>query len=443
MQLGFQLAQVQSLKLALTPAIQQSIHILQLSNLELVELLQDKALENPVIEIEWDEGMHQFFTSTSKVHHVQNIDPIMNIETNVKAIDEYIVEQVRLEYNDISPFLLKAITFLAGNINETGYLSISLKEASLICFISLEIMEKALKMIQQVDPAGIGARNLKECLLIQIMRDPYAEPYAFDVVQHYLDELAQGDFAYIARGLKISSQQVHNVLSYIQEFDPKPGLHYTKHSDHQKMYIISDAIVERIDDKWTVRMNNQYVPKMLINKPYLEQMKACKDSTANKYLKEQVQFAESILYSIGQREQTLTKVIETIVKKQMRFMEQGVLSLVPLQLQDIADVLDLHISTVSRAVKNKYIQTPHGIFELKSFFSTGLATTEGEMVSSNHVMQRIKELVEQESCSKPLSDQTIADQLFEEGIRVARRTVVKYRQQMRIPPSSYRKIKNA
>lgn len=434
MQLGQYLNQEQHVRVTMTPELKQSIFILQLSNLQLNSYLRELEAENPLIEIEWADN--SYFASHKKSDHsaFNQADSLSSTSVSRGTLEDWIMDQLRMiEY---SPEEFKAVSYYAGNLDEAGYLSVSLEEASYALNMPPELLESALEKLQSFDPPGIGGRNLRECLALQIRRDPDAHPEALKVVELYLEDLAKGKHDKIANELDIDIQEVSNILDYIRSLNPRPGLEF---GQSEQQNIVVDAKVYLEKNNYVIEMNRQIAPKVSINTSYLQLLKKKWDREVARYYQEKLRSAEWLIRSLDHRSHTLFKVIYVIVEEQFTFLHEGISGLKPMKLKSIAQKLGIHESTVSRAVKNKFIDTPRGIFELKYFFSNGIQTAEGEQVSSKIIKNRIKDLIAEEDKKKPLSDQKIAFLLNKKGIQISRRTVAKYREEEHILSSSLRR----
>ncbi|MEB3101707.1 RNA polymerase factor sigma-54 [Ferviditalea candida] len=439
MNVEFRLDQLQSQKLLMTPELQQSIQVLQYSADELFSFLQEQANENPIIEIDWP-----FFDANRKRktkgsnHNDENMDLIANLSGQADTLEERIMNQLRLI--DYTPELFKAVSFFAGNLDDSGYLTISLSEAEQYLHLPAPTIERALHILQSFDPPGIGARDLRECLMLQIARDPNAPDMAEQIVQEHLDQLAKGKFDKIAKDTGISKEEVISILEYIRTLNPKPYASYGSVSEGP--LIVDARIVLHPVSRQLLIITDKSLPKITVS---MDLRSTCKSGDGDQFhdiLQEKIKSANWLIRSIEHRSITLQKVIRAIVDEQYEFFTNESAGLKPLGLKVISEKLGLHESTISRAVRNKYIDTPKGIFELRFFFSNAISTSEGQQVSSRIVKTRIRELIEAEKRTKPLSDQKIADLLEKEGIPISRRTVAKYREEERILPSSLRKIQS-
>ena len=331
--------------------------------------------------------------------------------------------------------------YLIWNINEDGYLSCALEVVAQNLAVPAEKVEKVLRRIQHFDPTGIGARNLQECLLIQLEdRVPRFE-LAVEVIKNHFDDFTNKRFEKIAKKLEIDLETIKEVVDEVTVLNPKPGEGYI--SPHLNV-VVPDLTVERDGEEFRIIMHDSNVPHLRINNRYkdlLLRKASTKDQAkeAREFVKKRLESARWLINSIHQRRLTIMKVMEAIVNKQREFFEKGRQFIKPMILKDIADEIGMDISTVSRVTNGKYVQTEHGVFELKYFFSEGLKRDDGEDISNRRIKQRIKEIIDAEEPRKPLNDQTIANMLKTEGFNVARRTVAKYREQMMLPVSRLRR----
>ncbi|MFD2614079.1 RNA polymerase factor sigma-54 [Paenibacillus gansuensis] len=431
------LTQEQAMKTILTAELRQSVAILQMPGYELLQHLQEESRDNPLIELEYP-SERLFSMGASKRagsrHGEGGYDPLLRAKASEETLEAQLIGQ--LKWLQLRSDVFEAAVFLAGNINDQGYLDISLETASRESRFSLALLEEALTRLQALEPVGVGARTLQECLLLQVRRDDHAHPLAEIIIARYLESAAFGRCTQVAQELRVSPTAVGEAMQYIRTLDPKPGCSCCPNDTH---YIVPDAYIEKLDGTYTIRMNEKYLPKVTLSSFYhgLKWNLVCKETAA--FLKEKEKSAEWLLRSLDQRKKTLVRVIETIVEEQMAFLERGDSWLRPMSLKVIAEKLGMHESTISRAVSGKYVKLPGGMYELKYFFSAGLATFSGEAASSRGIKARIKAMVDKEDRKKPLSDQRMAELLLEEGIHIARRTVAKYREELRILPSSVRK----
>lgn len=457
MKLGYGLALEQVQKLVMTPELRQAIQLLQYTSQELNEYLEKQIEENPMLdashsgeeyenidekvkereEIDWKEYIGKYDDSSYKGQIDKNIKQpsYENFISYSPSLRENLLFQ--LNVSQIDEKAIKIGKVLIENIDENGYLATSVEQIAKDLGINVQNVENVLFLIQTFEPIGVGARNLKECLLIQIKEDKLKNPYVEVVIKDYLEDVAHNRLLKISKELNIELEEVQDICDYIKTLEPKPGRCFTSDCDQVK-YIVPDATIEFVDGEYIILINDATGPRLNINNFYKNLMRQEKDPKATEYLTDKLNSAMWIIKSIEQRRATIYNVVESILKFQMDFFKEGEKALKPLTLKDVADDIDMHESTVSRATNGKYVQTPRGLYELKYFFSTGLSSKDGEM-SSTSIKSVIKDLIEKENPKKPYSDQRISDILKEKGIKVSRRTVAKYRDEMEIPSSSIRK----
>lgn len=449
MDMGFRLIQEQQLKLTMTPQLRQAITILQYSAADLLQYVREQTEQNPLIELEepqlikaenlpesgerplsWDEENGSTFADMSRSD--EYVNPIEYYVRKDESLQQYLLDQV--QFLDLRQKERQLLEFLIGNVDENGYLEAAYDTlpADIVC--SEAEWEEAVGRLQQLEPHGVGARDLRECLLIQLHRSGVEDEHCERVIRDHLPDVAARRFQKIANHLRITVDEVEQIVAFIKSFQPKPGALFQA---HPPKYIIPDVIVSRIaPKKYVVQVNDTVLPQIHFNDAYKELQT---HREVRSFVREHIQHYQWLMRSIDQRKQTILKVTEAIVEKQLPFFEKGVSELQPLSLREIAEQLDVHESTVSRATNQKYVQTPRGVFELKYFFAQKIPTSTGEHTSDAQVKQKIQALIEAEDRSKPLSDQKIAAMLQAEGIQIARRTVAKYRDQLGILSSSKRK----
>lgn len=456
MKLGYDLALEQTQKLVMTPELRQAIQLLQFTSQELNEYLEKQIEENPLLELENTaedyENIDDFANKKEEIdwkEYIGKEDDISyrpQVDKNVKeySFENFISYSPSLRDNlffqlnvlEISQEDKKIGEILIESIDENGYLMTSVEQVAMDLNIDSERIENVLSLIQGFEPLGVGARSLKECLLIQIREDKNRHPEAEKVVEYYLEDVAYNRLSKIAKELNMDIEEVQNICDYIKTLEPKPGRSFS--DGNQVKYITPDATIEYIDGEYIIILNDVTGPRLNINNFYKELMRKGKDEKATEYLTEKLNSAMWIIKSIEQRRMTIYKVVESILKFQKDFFEIGERGLKPLTLNEVAEDIQMHESTVSRATNGKYVQTPRGLYELKFFFSSGLATSGGEM-SSTSIKSMIKDLIEQENPKKPYSDQKISDILKAKGINISRRTVAKYRDELEIPSSTARR----
>jgi RNA polymerase sigma-54 factor len=429
--------QQQTLKLAMTQELSQAIALLQYSAHELTAFLEDKALENPLLQIENGnvKPMNPLIDRNRRKHQKAEKDWIEQIADKPFSLEDYLLSQLKI--TNLSAEQLSVIRHLIQNLDENGYFLGDLDEIAQKLRVPEDIVEECLAVIQTLEPAGIGARNLQECLLMQIYYQNPDNELAQTIISEYFIPFADKKWKQISKELKITMKEIQDIFDQIQSLNPKPGAILGKETTS---YIIPDAIVEQSSEGLTVRMSDESLPRVSLNEQYYNKFKDA-NQQVNRFLQDKLQDYHWIQKSIEQRKETLTRVVAKIIEKQAAFFQKGSQYLVPMTMKEVAGELDIHESTVSRAVREKYVQTPIGTFALKSFFTSTIQTvSDEENTSSTQVKKKIETLIEKENKQKPLSDQEIVEQLkTEEGMVVSRRTIAKYRDQLGIPSSTKRK----
>ncbi|HHX77702.1 MAG TPA: RNA polymerase factor sigma-54, partial [Firmicutes bacterium] len=351
------------------------------------------------------------------------------------TLQEHLLQQLGL--SQLSPRGKMIGEFIVGNINHNGYLVGSTEELSSLIGASQKELERVLEVIQTFEPAGVGARSLRECLLIQLGELEAEAPLAREIVAGYLPQVADNRLKEIAAALNVDVHQVQAAVDIIRSLDPKPGCSFGGNRDTR--YLIADLIVEKVNNEYIVLVNDSLIPRLTINSYYRSLLQRKEENVISSFIRKRLDSALWLIRSIEHRRLTLYRVMEQIVKVQAEFFAHGINYLKPLTLKEVAEETGVHESTVSRAASNKYVQTPRGLFPLKFFFSSGLDKYNGESVSSSSIKYHLRELVGSEDASKPLSDQKMAGILRNKGILISRRTVSKYRKELNIPASGKRK----
>lgn len=434
-QQSFSQKQKQSQKLAMTQSLQQSIQVLQFSIDELAEFVETQAMENPLIEV--SEPNYALTYSKPRSSSGEELNYLSQIPDDRISLFEYLIDQVHLNYRDT--FLRDITLFLIEYIDLNGFLTIDLDEVAIKKKATKIQVLDALTLIQQLDPAGVGARNLQECLMLQTERDDSAPNLAYLILEEHFEELVNRKWPELAKALAIPVSEVQTVFDYIQTLTPTPGASF---GTTDGLYIIPDLTVKiNAQGKIKIISNRRGMPEMHFQQSYFDQMAKKADAQTQKYLNEKKQDFESLQKMVQQRGDTILRVGQAIIAHQQDFFFVDSRPIKPLILKDIAAELEIHESTVSRAVNGKYLETDFGIFELKHFFSqkVGIQNENGEDVSTDNVKVRLQTLVADEDKRKPLSDQKLVDLLKEEGLDISRRTVAKYRDALKIPSSSKRK----
>ncbi len=478
MELGLQQSLVLTQQLVMTPQLQQAIKLLQLSRLELAEMIQQEMEQNPALEesgtletndnkitakerdavsseneapikevtieekvrndTDWENYINEY-NSTGRVYSQSEYTEAPNFEAFTsakKTLDAHLTWQLRLHALDVEDENIGHL--IIGNLNRDGYLCSEIEELAQVADATPERVEEVLNILQKFDPPGVCARNLSETLLIQVQQLGIENRIITQIITHHLKNLENRNSKKIAKALKISVEDVRAAVKIIQYLEPKPG---RKFSTDEPAYITPDIYVYKDGDGFKIVMNDDGLPKLRINRFYKNAIasgqKISKDT--KNYLNEKMQSASWLIKSIHQRQKTIYLVMESILKFQKEFFEKGIAYLKPLILKDIAEDIEMHESTISRVTTNKYAYTPQGLFELKYFFNSSIARTGGESMASASVKEKIRLLIGNEDLEHPLSDEKIANILQEANIQIARRTVAKYRKVLNILPSNKRK----
>lgn len=443
MQLGMDVSIQQTQKLALTPQMEQSLSVLQMGTEELNQCIEEEVLSNPMLdyakepekkEVRRSQGEGIGYYSRKKTEDT-DYQSYLNAIADEKSEDTELAEYLRMQLytKKISPRRQKIGKYLIECLEESGYLKIDMDELAKGIGLSKEELEREIRFMQTLEPCGVFARDLKECLLLQVEGEEQMQRQARLLIEKYLDEIAQNKIPQISKQTGLTTAEITKTIQYIkEELEPVPGRGYG--CANRNEYIYPDITVKEDEKGYRIILNKEKVHTLELNREYLPMLGQVHSSEENKYLKEQYQKAKILLRNIGKREETLAAVAEAIVDWQREFFEKGKASLKPMNLLDIAQELDVHESTVSRAVRDKYLECRWGIFELKYFFSN--KTSDG---NNCNVLTCIQEIIRSENKQKPLSDAKIAEQLEKKGIRISRRTVTKYREQMQIPNTQMRK----
>jgi RNA polymerase sigma-54 factor len=471
-------------KLILTPSLQQAIKLLPMSTLELADMLQQEITENPLLEEDLerpaseqqesdaeegaaptetsvvetdgkpepepkrDDSMNEidyesFFSDYLEegyrprtTYEIPELPPIENTLSTTASLADHLDWQLRMAPADEETVELGGA--IIGNIDEHGYLQASVEEICDMGNYDRESVERALTLVQGFDPIGVGARDLRECLLIQLRHLDLAGTPVETMVTDHLDLLQSHRFSDIAKAMKLPVEEVIQHCEIIRRLDPQPGSKFNTEKSH---YVTPDVYVLKVDGKYEVVLNEDRLPQLRISSVYKRMLEnKSEDNAATRdYVKEKLRSALWLIKSVDQRQKTIYKVANSIVRQQNEFLEHGVEQLRPMVLRDVATDIGMHESTVSRVVSNKYMHTPQGVYEMRYFFHSGIASVGGEHVSSVTIKQRIRKIVGEENPKRPLSDSKIVRILEEEGLVLARRTIAKYREELRIPPSNQRK----
>jgi RNA polymerase sigma-54 factor len=495
---GLYLSQKMSLQQVLAPQLQQSLALLQAPTLELKALVEQELQQNPVLEEvpleeidQTEKAERDGETAPSPADPAEppadvtfdpatdrpNSDPVDDFQaeferltqldqewrdhfaqTNIPmrsspedeekrqfmfdslvagtSLQEYLLEQVRL--SELNEEQRPIAEMIIGNIDDYGYLKASLEEMAFATNVPQEQLLAVLKIIQGFHPAGVAAVDLRQCLMLQLEREGRQKTIEYRIVSEHMDALSKRRLPEIARGLNQPVDEIQAAVGRIALLEPRPGRPFLPDNDQ---FILAEVFVSKSGDDFAVSTNNEHLPHLRISNTYKDLM-AQADSSAEvrDYIREKIRAGKFLIKSIHQRQQTILNIAKEIVKRQREFMEKGVAFLKPLTMVQVAEVVGVHETTVSRAVSGKYMQTPQGIFEMKYFFTSGIQTTSGEGMSNTSVKDMIADIFKKEDPTKPLSDQEVVKILSEKGIVIARRTVAKYRSELNILPSNLRKV---
>jgi RNA polymerase sigma-54 factor len=357
--------------------------------------------------------------------------------TSAGSLQESLLEQIRL--SDLPEDDRQIAELLVGNIDDKGFLQTSIQDMAMMTSLPVVRIEEVLKRLQVIfHPAGIGARDLRECLMLQLDRQDRQKTIEYKILDEHFDALGKRRIPEIARGLGISLDHVQEAMARIAHLDPRPGNTFQPES---QVYIVPEVFVEKKGEEWAISTNNDHIPRLRISNVYKDLMAQANSSPEIRdYIRDKIRAGKFLIKSIHQRQQTITNIAKEIVKRQAEFFEKGVTFLKPLTMVQVAEVVGVHETTVSRAVSGKYMQTPQGIFEMKYFFTSGIDTEDGAGVSNTSVKDMVAEMFKNEDTTKPLSDQEVVAMLKVKGINLARRTVAKYRSELNILPSNLRKV---
>lgn len=435
--------------LTMTPQLQQAIKLLQLNYLEYRDAVEQELIENPLLEEipqeepseeeEKKEEVKDMEAYLDRLQESKEFSPpesqasFESYTTKPETLQEYLLTQLRL--SDINEHLKRLLAHIIGNLDSDGYLTCEHEELCEVCGCRLDEIQAALEILRTFEPCGVGARNLTECLLFQLDSMGLGENLVAQIVQRHLDKVEKRKFDLIAKEEKCSIEEIAHAITILQRLEPKPGRSF---GEDTTRYIEPDVYLHKVNGEYVVTLNDEGIPRLRISDHYVDLLKS--DSYEQKgYLQEKLKSASWLLKSIQQRQQTIYRVSQSIVKFQKDFFDKGISALRPLVLKEVAEDVGIHESTVSRVTSNKYIHTPQGVFELKFFFTNGLPSAGGESTSSSSIKERIKQLISNEDKNNPLSDQEIGEILLKENVKIARRTVAKYRENLGIESSSLRK----
>ncbi|WP_282804159.1 RNA polymerase factor sigma-54 [Clostridium tetani] len=456
--LGFDLSISQEQKLIMTHQMQLSIKILQLSSYELTKLLEKQLQENPLLEINYEETKKEEsleenldevlkykniiknlqddnYNYINNQHSEEEVSPF-NFISSKKSLKEYLLEQIM--YLDEKEYIKCICNYIIEGIDERGYLAEDIESISKELKVSINLVSKALNIVQDLEPDGIGARDLIECLKIQCNKRGIKDEKIYNIIDNHLEDIAENKYSNIGKKLDISPKKAQMYGDFIKSLQPKPSSGF--YTGEEVRYIVPDAYIKKIGREYVILMNESITPKLTINNLYKNIINNNEDEAAVEYVKEKLNSAYYLIKSIEQRKSTIYRVLEKIIEIQREYFDKDKKYLKPMTLREIAEELEVHESTVSRAIREKYIHTDKGIIKIRNLFTTAIESKGNEDSLSNiAVKNMIEKFIEEEDKKKPLSDQNIADRLKKKGVNISRRTVAKYREEMGIKSSMGRK----
>ncbi|EJO5347989.1 RNA polymerase factor sigma-54 [Clostridium botulinum] len=452
--MNFSLSLTQEQKLIMTQQMQLSIKLLQMSTYDLQEYVEKEVQENPVLD---SENIHKEEKNIEDINYKKLIKHLeyngneysgynynkeeetspFNFISNKKSLKEYLKEQI-IELNE-NKYIKSICMYIVENIDDKGYLAVEAHEISEELKVPLDNVEKSIEIIQSLEPDGIGARDLKECLKIQLKKKSINNNQICEIIDNHLSLVAENKYNVIAKKLSISTKKAQEYGDIIKTLQPKPSRGF--YTGEEVKYIVPDAYIKKIENEYYIIMNEELLPKLKVNNLYKEIVLNDTDPNAAEFVKEKLNSAIFLIKSIENRKSTIYKVLEEILELQRDYFDFGIEYLKPMTLKEIADSLGMHESTISRAIRDKYINTNRGTILIKDLFTTGITSNNitGEDISVKFIKKEIKELINKENKKKPISDQIICNILNDNGIQISRRTVAKYREDIGIKSSKCRK----
>ncbi len=466
---GLVLSQQMKMQQVLAPHLFQSLEILQMPLLDLQQMIKQELSENPTLEatqeqadeqieieqgtkdVERDEFDNEFeklaalgeeFDSFYENRQAsggsdaeEKYQYMMDSLSETTTLHDQLLEQLNL--SSLNDYERKIAEIVLGNIDDDGYLQLDVEDLLALPNFPAETLDKILDTVHDFDPPGVGARDLRECLMLQLQRAGKVESQEYQLVVDHLDQLARHKYDEIARAMGLTIDRVKELAKAVAKLDPKPGRNF---SEERIEYVTPEIIVEKKDGEYVITQNKKPYPKLFINQKYLQMLKDPNTSKEVKtYIREKITKSKQFIQSIDQRMSTIYRIAVEIVRIQRDFFDHGVSRLKPLNMKTVAELLEVHETTVSRATTGKYMQTPQGLLSMKYFFKPGIVTASGESISNESVKAALGEIVRDEDRKKPYSDAKLVKLLEEQGMKIARRTVAKYRDQLRILPSHLRK----
>lgn len=472
---GFHQVQKQTQNLVLAPQLRQSLKILQVPALDLRNVIVEELQNNPALEelpiegisLEESEDTNEDNGKDSSKEELEFSDDfevlnrmeadwpdlysqdggnyssetaerrqhLFDSLTSETSLQEHLIRQAEL--SDDSEETMKAFEFLVGSLDDHGFLKIALPDIALMSELPLSAIQKAHKLLKSLDPPGIGSTNLQECLLTQLNLKGKKGGIPASIIKDHFELLLRRRIPEIARKISVSIEEIEYAVKEIASLDPSPGRRF---SDDNNRVVVPDVKIEKDGDTWTVVMNNDYIPRLRLSSTYKNLIAQGKLSASEKmYIQDKVRSGKFLISSIEQRQQTIERITREILKFQNDFFEKGVSHLRPLTMSQVADEVGVHETTVSRALANKYVDTTHGVFPFKYFFTSGYQADGGETISNTTIKERVAQIIHSENPTKPYSDQDIVKILAERAIKIARRTVAKYREEIGIPATNLRR----
>jgi len=452
-------------RITLSPQVYQGLSMLAMPAVELQTLISAELVENPTLEVDepespsddgdsetdtpqteedraWEEWLDSYEEiDSTEVPRLRDPDAeIASIETYVgstETFSEYLYSQLGLM--NLADDVRRACEIVIGLLDSDGFFTGDPEEVAAIAGVDQATAHQAIALVQQLDPPGVGASNLVEALQAQIRFLQLDDPVLDAIIADHLEDVAFRRFRKISRTLKVTEEQVRERVQVLKTLNPRPAGEFS--AGPSPGIVVPDVVVRRFGDQWLVLSNNESVPSLRVSSRYRSLLRAgsTADEETRRYLKDKIRSAETFIRNLDRRKSTVGRIAEVVVTVQSDFFENGKGPLKPLKLEDVALELGVHLSTVSRGVTGKYMMTPYGLFEIKYFFSGGYRTSTGMDVASTSIKQRIRQVIEEEDRARPYSDQRLVEMLGTEGITVARRTVAKYREELRIDPSWARK----
>lgn len=454
-------------KMTLSPQVYQGLSILAMPLADLQLMVEAEILENPTLELEefdeepaeaeeersdseteeeaaWDDWLDQYRDLDESEPVVPRDPNEQEVNTEefvggVQSFDQYLLDQLAML--QLSVPVRRAAAAVVGSLDDDGFLAAGLDEVAGIAQVSPQVAEEGMRVVQQLDPPGVGARDLTEALKLQMEYLDLDDPVLTAIIESHIDDVAANHFRKIARELSVDEGRVRDAVEVLKTLNPRPAGGFSP--GPSPGYVVPDVTLRRFGEEWLIISNNEAIPVLRVSPRYLSMMRSASnvDDETRRYLREKIRSAQAFIRNVDRRKDTVSRIAQIILETQRDFFEDGHGDLRPLRLEDVAVEMGVHLSTISRGVTGKYMSTPYGLFELKHFFSGGYRTSSGLDVASTTVKARIRGMLKAEEQAHPLSDQKLAELLAEEGVPVARRTVAKYREELGIEPSWARKRK--